>query len=226
MQWRVAPTAGEELEPVAEAREQPLRWQELRGRGGDVPSRRQDLLEVVDEQEQLRRRECPRQLLLRVWADLGHLERLEDRARDVRRLAQRGDRRYRGAVTELRREPPDELERQPRLADAACSSERDQAYVVVAHELGERGEPALPSQQWRGRNRRPPRQARPGRRHVQRRVVREDRPLELAERLARLDPELVHECPAGALRDGERVGLSPGTVEREHQLPAEPLPQP
>ena len=61
---------------------------------GNVPCRGKHLLEVVDEQEQLRARERPGQLLLRVRADLGNLERLEDRPRHVRRFAQRRDRGY------------------------------------------------------------------------------------------------------------------------------------
>ena len=63
------------------------------------------------------------------------------------------------------------------------------------------------------------------RREAERRVLREDRALELAERLARLDPELVDERLARTLIDRERVGLPARAVERQHQLRARALPQ-
>ncbi len=47
--------------------------------------------------------------------------------------------------------------------------------------------------------------------------------LELAERCARLDPELVDERPTGGLVGLERVGLATAAVERQHQLSAQPL---
>src|SRR5207244_104819 len=59
----------------------------------------------------------------------------------------------------------------------------------------------------------------------ERRVVAEDRALELLELRARLDPELVHEQPATLAVARERVGLAPAAVEREHQLPPQPLAQ-
>src|SRR5262249_56123177 len=56
-----------------------------------------------------------------------------------------------------------------------------------------------------------------------RRVLPEDRALELLELGARLDPELVHERFARAPVDVERLRLTAGLVEREHQLAARPL---
>ena len=53
--------------------------------------------------------------------------------------------------------------------------------------------------------------------------MREDRLLEPAELLARLEPELVPEPPPSAAVDVERLGLPPGAVEREHQLGPRPL---
>ena len=60
---------------------------------------------------------------------------------------------------------------------------------------------------------------------VERRVLLEDRALELPQRLAGLDAELLDERPARALVDGERVGLAAGAVERQHQLAADALAQ-
>ena len=53
----------------------------------------------------------------------------------------------------------------------------------------------------------------------------EDPPFELLQLRPRLEAELVGEPVAGRLHDGEGVGLSPGAVEREHQLAEEPLAQ-
>jgi hypothetical protein len=56
-------------------------------------------------------------------------------------------------------------------------------------------------------------------------VLAEDRLLELPQRRARLDPELVDEHPPRGLVGLERLGLPAGAVEREHQLAAETLPE-
>src|SRR5581483_10433189 len=64
-----------------------------------------------------------------------------------------------------------------------------------------------------------------GRREIERRILTEDRALELPELAARLDPEPVDERAAGRLVGLERLGLAPGAVEHEHQLAAEALAQ-
>ena len=51
----------------------------------------------------------------------------------------------------------------------------------------------------------------------------ENRPLELAERRAWLDAELVGERPARVPVGGECILLAAGAVEREHELLAQPL---
>src|SRR5439155_26767109 len=53
---------------------------------------------------------------------------------------------------------------------------------------------------------------------LERRVVAQDRLLEIVQRATRFEPELVNERPAGVLVGGERLGLTAGTVERNHQL--------
>jgi hypothetical protein len=56
------------------------------------------------------------------------------------------------------------------------------------------------------------------RRQVETRVLREYRPLELAQPLARLDPQLPDECPAGVLVGLQRVRLAVRAVQGQHQL--------
>ena len=58
---------------------------------------------------------------------------------------------------------------------------------------------------------------------LERGVVREDRPLERLQRRGRVEPEGLDEEPPRRAVDLERLRLSAGAVEREHQLAAEPL---
>ena len=55
------------------------------------------------------------------------------------------------------------------------------------------------------------------RRRLECRVLRQDRPVQLAEAHARLDAEILDEDPAGALVRGEGVGLPAGPVQGEHR---------
>ena len=54
-------------------------------------------------------------------------------------------------------------------------------------------------------------------------IVTEDHPFELSEGWARTQPQLVAQQRARFAIGGERVGLAPGAVEREHQLGAQAL---
>ena len=66
---------------------------------------------------------------------------------------------------------------------------------------------------------------RPGRhRRVEVRILAENRGLELLQRRTRVDAELVSQPPAHLPTDRERLGLPPGPVQRQHQLPAQVLP--
>ena len=58
-----------------------------------------------------------------------------------------------------------------------------------------------------------------------RRIVREDRFLEPPEIRARLEPQLVREHAPCLLERLERIRLAAAAVERQHQLPPEPLPE-
>ena len=65
----------------------------------------------------------------------------------------------------------------------------------------------------------------PGSDVVERGVLAENRLLELSQLSRRLDPELTDEDATGLPVRVERVGLAAGAVEREHELPAQTLPQ-
>ena len=58
---------------------------------------------------------------------------------------------------------------------------------------------------------------------LERGILIQDPPLELAQRRTGFDPELFDEVLATALEGVERVGLSPAAVEREHQLSPQAL---
>ena len=61
------------------------------------------------------------------------------------------------------------------------------------------------------------------RRRGERRILHEDRPLEVAELAGGLDAQLLGERVAGLTIGVERVGLAAGAIEREHQLRVETL---
>ena len=58
-----------------------------------------------------------------------------------------------------------------------------------------------------------------------RRIVREDRLLEPAELGSRLESQLVGEHAPRLLERLERIGLPAAAIERQHQLPPQPLPE-
>src|SRR2546423_15281249 len=64
-----------------------------------------------------------------------------------------------------------------------------------------------------------------GRLDEQREVLPQHRLLQLLERRARLEPELVAQSAPHTLEDVERVGLAAASIVGEHQLRVEALPQ-
>jgi hypothetical protein len=60
---------------------------------------------------------------------------------------------------------------------------------------------------------------------VERRIVLQDRPLQASQLVAGLEPQLLRQDLARAAVCVERLGLSPAAVQREHELPVEPLAQ-
>ena len=58
---------------------------------------------------------------------------------------------------------------------------------------------------------------------IQRRVLPKDRSLQLLERRARVDPQLVDECPARILVGVQSLRLPTRPVQRRHQIPPQAL---
>ena len=63
------------------------------------------------------------------------------------------------------------------------------------------------------------------RHEVERRVLLQHEPLELLQPRRRVDPEVVLQHPPEALERLQRLRMPAAAVEREHQLPSQPLPE-
>ena len=127
------------------------------------------------------------------------------------------------AVRELGLEGTRRLDGEPALADAGRAGERHEAVLVQsARDPGELVLAADERRRRRGQIAAAPAIDRDG---GDRRVVREDRLLQPPELRPRLEPQLVGEHAPGLLERLERVGLATAAVERQHQLPPEPLPE-
>ena len=126
--------------------------------------------------------------------------------------------------------PPD-LQGQPRLAHPAGADQRDEAMLGEQRPEVAHLRVAADQRCQRLGDARVGRRAAIGRgagaagRRGQRGVVGEDRRLQPAQLGPRFEAELLAEELTALLEDPERVGLSPGAVEREHQQPTEPLAQ-
>src|SRR5207302_6003852 len=68
-----------------------------------------------------------------------------------------------------------------------------------------------------------PRSTRRSGRKVEARLVAQDRLLEILQDPGRLEPELVDERAPPVLVDRQRLGLSAGAIEREHERRTRPL---
>ncbi len=140
------------------------------------------------------------------------------RAQDggVRAVAQ-GDRSDGGRDRERAREPGESETATPRRGPTRERRRR----------LGGRRGRRIADLRLRGRSRRDLDQNRSpaGRRQLERVVLAQHRLLEVAQLLAGLQPELAHEVLTRLAIRGQRVGLPPSAVEREHELTAQPLAQ-
>ena len=127
------------------------------------------------------------------------------------------------AVREFVLERARRLHREPALADAGRPDERHEAVLVQQRrDLGE----LLLAADERGRRcgqvASPPAADRDG---GDRRVMREDRLLEPPKLRPRLEPQLVGEHAPRLLEGLERIRLAAAAIERQHQLPPQPLPE-
>ena len=126
------------------------------------------------------------------------------------------------AIREVAQQRLGDGQRQPRLPRPAGAGERDQPGGA-AQERGELLDLRLAADERRRRSRQvAPRAAG---RIGERRVLTQDRRLQRAQRLARLQPELLDQQRAPAAVDLQRLGLATGAVEREHQLTARAFAQ-
>ena len=127
------------------------------------------------------------------------------------------------AVRELALEGTRGLDSESALADAGRAGERHEAVLVQnARDLRELFLAADERGRRRGEIAAAPADGRDG---GDRRVVREDRLLQPPELRPRLEPKLVGKHAPGLLERLERIGLATAAVERQHQLPPEPLPE-
>ena len=125
------------------------------------------------------------------------------------------------AVRELGLEGARGLDREPALAHAGRPGERHEAVLVQnARDLAELVLAADERRRRRGQIAAAPADDRNG---GDRGVVREDRLLEPPKLGPRLEPELVGEHAPRLLKRLERIRLAAAAVERQHQLPPQPL---
>ena len=104
-------------------------------------------------------------------------------------------------------------------AFAACGQRHDPRGGRGTREQ----QPAEPDQQSRATRR--PRTRRPPHRRAKLRILPQDRLLELLQRSPRLKPELGDERFPRVAVHGQRLGLTTRSIQRKHQLRAQPLTQ-
>ncbi len=125
-------------------------------------------------------------------------------------------------VAQLRPEQLGDSERETSLAGSPRPGQRDEPSVGAKQRL-HRGDLEPTSDERCGRHRQTRRLARFELRWRQRRVLTEDRPLEVLQRRPRIDAELVDEHGAGGSIGVECVLLPTRAVEREDLLLTEPF---
>ena len=116
------------------------------------------------------------------------------------------------------------LDREPRLPHPAGPGDGDETHAFAAQQAHEAVAILLAPEQRRRRHRQSYRR-RDRRGRGQLLVLVQDRVMERLQLRSRVDPELVHESRTRRGVGIERLGLPPGAVEREHQLPAQSFPQ-
>ena len=120
-----------------------------------------------------------------------------------------------------------QLEREPGLADSSRSDQREEA--VLAGECGELAHLGVAADQRRQRHRHAeaPWRRRFGDRcaawPVERRILVEDGRLQPPQLWIRVEAQFLAEDAPPVAVHAQRLGLSPGAVQRQHQQPAEPL---
>ena len=194
---------------------------------GDLRCAVDEVLEVVEHEQELAvPKLVVQQLAPARGAGLPQPERPGDRRQQELGLGDRGEVDERRSVGEPGAEPVAELDGEPRLADAAGPEQRDEPGCRV-EQAAARAPPAQP----RGRSS-PSEGAAPGRRRA-----RAPASASSAGSWARIRRSSSRSSADGSSPSsstssilpfavtGERVGLPPGPVEGEHQVPAQALAQ-
>ena len=185
-----------------------------------------DDLEVVEQQEgPAAAEERVQRGDRRLVALGGEPELARDRGRDQLRAREMREVGEVDAVGEPVGEVVAGLEREPRLADAPGPGQRHQARAA-AQQRRQLRQVGLATHERRRRSREVPARAQLGRLDRERRVLLQDRALQLVQRGAGLEPELLAQRLPRLPEHLERVGLAVAPVQGEHELPAEPLAAP
>ena len=185
-----------------------------------------EMLEVVEHEQELASTNGVRDELGPARRTrLAQPKRTRDRGQQQARVLERREVDDDGAVGEPAAETMRELDRDSRLPDPARADERDQPRARIEQLPLERSEHVFASDRRRVRRRDAERLVAALLPHLERRVLVEDAPFELAELGRRLEPQLVDENGAPRAIGGERVGLAAAAVQREHQLAAQSLVQ-
>ena len=190
---------------------------------GDLGGRPDHVLAVVEHQEHL-----PIADHLRQSARVREVERRSDRGADAGWIADGSQLHQAPAERQVRGLEPGHLEREACLAHSTGPDERHEA--MVGHEAREVAQLLVASdqrgQRFRdGRARLDARCGRVERRSIEGSILGQDRRLQPAQLVSRLETELLAEDVAALLEDPERVGLPSGAVQGDHQQAAEALSQ-
>jgi hypothetical protein len=185
--------------------------------------RQRDLLEVVEHQEQGAVPELLGQRVEQHGAGVGHAECLSDRRQEQVCFEHPREVDEDRSPGQHGRELIGDRERQAGLAGSARPDERDEP-CVGAEQRGDRGalEPAADERRRRHGQTDDRRPGDLGR--GERLIVAKHAALEVLQRRRRLDAQLVEPRAARGLVRGERFRLSPGAIEPEDLLGAQPLP--
>ena len=181
------------------------------------------LLEVVEHEQERTFAQCVDDCAQAPTFACVEAECLGHGRRDELELADRSEVDECRSVTELGRELVRDRDGEPRLAAAADAGQRQQADVL-APQQGRDGSNLDPAAEQRcGGTRQTRRAGRGASRRSERGILAEDRPLELAQRGAGLDAELLDEGRTSLAVGVERLCLPARPVERDQSLFAEAL---
>ena len=175
-----------------------------------------NVLEVVEHQKQVAAGETRRDRASHRVALVGDAQRRRKRRGDEGRVREAREIDERGTVGARLSELLSRGDSEPRLADAARAYEGHEPRARL-EQRGDRSDLGPATHQRRGG---PRHRRRLAARSLERerRVVAQDRPLELAQPWAGLDAELLAQLRVGPPVGIERVRLAAGSVEGEHQL--------